>query len=127
MELLMNLTASVTECIVLASDLKGTFLPGNMYGTQLNFNPKKRLTLYDQNGKRRYEFGSRQAKRQQSQNHPKYGNQRVGTTDSYPYYGTSQKFNKVNRKARQLPHLCKFHILFIPCRYLLAQTILKAI
>ena len=87
--------------------MKSTFLNGNMYGTQLHFNPKKRLTLYDQNGKRRFDFGSRQAKRQQSQNHQKYNNYRVGTTDGYPYYGTRHKFIKVNRKARQLPQLCK--------------------
>lgn len=41
----------------------------NMYGTQMQFNPKKRLTLYDQNGKRWWDFGSRQAKRQQSHNY----------------------------------------------------------
>jgi hypothetical protein len=87
--------------------MKGSILNGNMYGTQLQFNPKKRLTLYDQNGKRRFDFGSRQAKRQHSQNHQKYGNYRIGTTDGYPYYGTRQKFVKVNRKARQLPHLSR--------------------
>lgn len=40
-----------------------------MYGTQTQFNPKKRLTLYDQNGNGWGHFGSRQSKRQQSQNH----------------------------------------------------------
>ena len=32
--------------------LKNGYGHGNMYGTQLQFNPKKRLTLYDQNGKK---------------------------------------------------------------------------
>ena len=64
----------------------------------------KRLTLYDQNGKRWNEFGSRQSKRQQSQNNNHY---RIGTTGGYPYYGIKQKFIQVNRKARQLPKLCK--------------------
>lgn len=73
-----------------------------MYGTQMQFNPKKRLTLYDQNGKRWADFGSRQSKRQQSQNHH---HNRIGTTDSVPYYEIKQKFVKVNRKARQLPQL----------------------
>ena len=43
-----------------------------MYGTQTQFNPKKRFTLYDQNGKGWANFGSRQAKRQQSQNQHLY-------------------------------------------------------
>lgn len=64
----------------------------------------KRLTLYDQNGKRWNEFGSRQSKRQQSQNNNNY---RIGTTGGYPYYGIKQKFIQVNRKARQLPKLSK--------------------
>lgn len=53
--------------------VKNGYGHGNMYGTQLQFNPKKRLTLYDQNGKRWCNFGSRQSKRQQSQkaNHGK--------------------------------------------------------
>ena len=69
-----------------------------------NLTQNKRLTLYDQNGKRWADFGSRQSKRQQSQNHQHH---RIGTTDSYPYYGIKQKFVKVNRKARQLPQLCR--------------------
>lgn len=84
--------------------MKSSYGNGYMYGTQMQFNPKKRLTLYDQNGKRWADFGSRQSKRQQSQNH--HHNNRIGTTDSYPYYGVKQKFVKVNRKARQLPQLC---------------------
>lgn len=83
--------------------MKSSYGHVNMYGTQLQFNPKKRLTLYDQNGRKWHEFGSRQSKRQQSQNH-----YRIGTTDSHPYYGMKHnKFIKVNRKARQLPHLSK--------------------
>lgn len=46
-----------------------------MYGTQTQFNPKKRITLYDKHGKRWCNFGSRQAKRHQSQN------QKEGPTD----------------------------------------------
>lgn len=84
--------------------MKSSYGNGYMYGTQMQFNPKKRLTLYDQNGKRWADFGSRQSKRQQSQNN--HHNNRIGTTDSYPYYGVKQKFVKVNRKARQLPQLC---------------------
>lgn len=87
--------------------MKSSYGSGYMYGTQMQFNPKKRLTLYDQNGKRWKDFGSRQSKRQQSHNNNHY---RIGTTDSYPYYGIKQKFIKVNRKARQLPQLCKFFL-----------------
>ena len=41
--------------------------PVSMYGTQTKFNSKKRMTLYDQNGKKWWNFGSRQSKRHQSQ------------------------------------------------------------
>lgn len=83
--------------------MKSSYGNGYMYGTQMQFKPKKRLTLYDQNGRRWCDFGSRHSKRQQSQNH-----YRIGTTDSHPYYGVKQKFVKVNnRKARQLPQLSR--------------------
>lgn len=75
-----------------------------MYGTQMQFNPKKKITLYDNSGMKWRDMGSSQAKRQQSHNNHHY---RIGTTDSYPYYGIKQKFVKINRKVRQLPKLCK--------------------
>mmetsp|Transcript_20756 Transcript_20756/g.20496 ORF Transcript_20756/g.20496 Transcript_20756/m.20496 type:complete len:155 (+) Transcript_20756:382-846(+) len=65
----------------------------------MQFNPKKKLTLYGNSGQKWREMGSRQVKRQQSHHY------RIGTTDSYPYYGIKQRFVKVNRKARQLPKL----------------------
>jgi len=50
----------------------------NMYGTQLNFNHKKQLSVYDQNGKRKFGAGSRQTKRQYSQvNNNKYGKESI--------------------------------------------------
>jgi hypothetical protein len=57
--------------------MRGTFMT-NMYGTQLNFNHKKQLSVYDQNGKRKFGAGSRQTKRQYSQvNNNKYGKESI--------------------------------------------------
>lgn len=88
--------------------MKSSYNINGMWETQTHFNPKKRLTLYDQTGKRWCKIGSRQSKRHQSENYVdrrnsnnqnKYGN------DGYPYYGQNNKFVNLNHKPRQLPQL----------------------
>lgn len=78
-----------------------------MWGTQANFNPKKRLTLYNQVDKRWGKVASRQTKRHLSENWEERRNEYLSNKGfgNYPYYGTSTKFMQMNGKPRQLPWL----------------------
>ena len=80
---------------------------GSMWGTQTNFNPKKRLTLYNQTDKRWGKIRSRHSKRHLSENCEDRRNTRQGNKglNNYPYYGTSTKFMQINNKPRHLPWL----------------------
>lgn len=81
------------------------------YKTGYKFNPKKRLTFYNQTGKRWCKVNgnpqSRQAKRNQSENYMGSNDPKDyrKTASGYPYYGAHNKLIHVNRKARQLPNL----------------------
>lgn len=87
--------------------MKSSYNIGGMCETQAQFNPKKRLTLYDQTGKRWCKIGSRQSKRHQSENYVdrRNSNQNKYGNDGYPYTGQKNKFLKLNHKPRQLPQL----------------------
>lgn len=69
--------------------------------TQPYFNPKKRLTLYDQTGKRWCKIGSRQSKRHQSENYADRRSSNYNNTGNCPYFGTSSKFANMNGKQVQ--------------------------
>ena len=60
----------------------------------------KRLTLYDQTGKRWWKIGSRQSKRHQSEN---YADRRSSNynTGTHPYFGTGSKIASMNGKQLQ--------------------------
>lgn len=87
--------------------MKSSYNINGMCETQTHFNPKKRLTLYDQTGKRWCKIGSRQSKRHQSENYVdrRNSNQNKYGNDGYPYYGQNSKFVQLNQKPRQLPQL----------------------
>lgn len=65
------------------------------------------MTFYNQTGKRWCKAGSRQAKRNQSENYTDSQDPADyrKTASGYPYYGAHNKLIHVNRKARQLPNL----------------------
>jgi len=90
--------------------MKSSYNIGSMWETQAQFNPKKRLTLYDQSGKRWWKIGSRQSKRHQSENYVDRRNSNQNKPRQLPQLGQQSSEKRMNSNNNNNPQFGHNHI-----------------